>query len=288
MRAAVARTTAVPPASRRRRRLAPVLWRVLRVALPAALVAAIGGATIMVRLTAGQALLATVAARAVAASAALGLVVTDVEVEGRATTKASTILEALGTARGRPILAVDIDRARLKLEKLPWVRSATIERRLPGTLFVRLVERQPLAVWQHDGRQELIDTQGEVIAVKDLSRFFELPTVVGADAARHTAALLAMLARQPALARRVTAAIRVDDRRWNVRIDHRIDVLLPEDDPAAAWARLADLDRTRQLLQRDVEVVDMRLPDRLVLRVATPPAKEAMPTKKVRPPGNRT
>jgi cell division protein FtsQ len=167
------------------------------------------------------------------------------------------------------------------------VRSATIERRLPGTLFVRLVERQPLAVWQHQGRQELIDTQGEIIAVKDLSRFSGLPTVVGTDAASYAAGLLAMLARQPALARRVTAAIRVDDRRWNVRIDHRTDVLLPEDDPAAAWARLAELERAKQLLQRDVEAVDLRLPDRLVLRIATPPAKQAMPAKKTRPQGNR-
>ena len=41
------------------------------------------------------------------------------------------------------------------------MRSAAIERRLPGTLFVRLVERHPLAVWQHDGKQELIDRDGD-------------------------------------------------------------------------------------------------------------------------------
>ena len=288
MRMAAVRAAAALPPRPRRRRIAPVLRTALRWSVPAVLVAAVGGAVLMARLPAGQTALAAVRARAVAASAAVGLVVGDVEVTGRVTTKAATILDALGAARGTPILAVNLERARQKLERLPWVRSATIERRLPATLYVRLVERQPLAVWQHDGRQELIDRQGEVIAVKDLSRFSQLPTVVGADAASHAAALLALLARQPDLARRVTAAIRVDDRRWNLRIDHRIDVLLPEENPAAAWDRLAELDRTKQLLQRDVETVDMRLPDRLVLRVATPPPKVAAPAKKPRSAGNRT
>ena len=124
-----------------------------------------------------------------------------------------------------------------------------------------------------------IDRRGEIIPVKDLSRFSGLPTVVGKDAPAHAAALLDMLAQQPRLASRVTAAIRVDDRRWNLRIDNAIDVLLPEEDPAAAWARLAALEKSDKLLQREITTVDMRLPDRLVLRVNTPPPGAA-PTKK--------
>jgi cell division protein FtsQ len=283
------RTAAPPPRRRRPRRIPPGLRRIARWAVPAALAAALYGGFVLDRTPAGHSVLATVETRVITASGTLGLVVTDIEVEGRKTTNAATILAALAADRGTPILAVDPERAQRQLQSLPWVRSATIERRLPGTLFVRLVEREPLAVWQHDGRQELIDRQGEVIPVKDLSRFATLPTVVGANAAGNAAALLDMLAREPALAARVTAAIRVDDRRWNLRIDHRVDVLLPEEDPAAAWTRLAQLERTQQLLQREVETIDMRLPDRLVLRVATPPGKTAMPEKKTAPAGrNRT
>jgi cell division protein FtsQ len=166
------------------------------------------------------------------------------------------------------------------------VRSAAIERRLPGTLFVRLSERRPLAVWQHDGQQQLIDRDGEVIPTRDLARFARLPTVVGDKAAAHAAALLDMLAREPDLAARVTAAIRVDDRRWNLRIDHAIEVLLPEEDAAKAWAKLADLERQDNLLKRDILRVDMRLPDRLVLRVNGAQPKEAAPAKPHHPGKN--
>jgi len=222
------------------------------------------------------------------ATGALGLTVDDIEVEGRTTTDTATILAALGARAGTPILAIDLTRAKEQLEALPWVRSAAIERRLPGTLYVRLVERTPLAVWQHDGKQELIDRDGTVIPVSDLSRFARLPTVVGDDRARHGAAdLIDLLSSEPDLAARVNAAVLVGDRRWNLRIDNAIEVMLPEDDAAGAWAKLAQLERTSRLLQRDVQTVDLRLPDRLVMRV-NDPAKEPPPAKKSHSPGKST
>jgi cell division protein FtsQ len=229
-------------------------------------------------------------ASALGLTARLGFVVTDIEVTGRATTDRETILAALDAHYGTPILGVDPTHAKAQLEALPWVRSAAIERRLPGTIYVRLVERQPLAVWQHDGKQELIDRDGTVIPVNDLSRFAKYPTVVGDDQARHGAAqLLDLLANEPELAARVTAAVMVGDRRWNVRIDNTIDVMLPEDDIAGAWTKLAQLEKTSRILQRDVEAIDLRLPDRLVLRVNDPAApKDAASGKKPHPPGKST
>jgi cell division protein FtsQ len=284
MRAAAARIPRPPP----RRRIAPAMRRAL-FGVTVAVVAAAGyGAAALSQLPLGEALWSDAADRALAASAGLGLVVADIEVEGRGTTDTATIMAALNARRGTPILAVSPSRAKEKLESLPWVRSATIERRLPGTLLVRLVERHPLAVWQHAGKQELIDREGSVIPVKDLTRFARLPTVVGDDGASHALALIDMLAREPELAARVTAAVRVDGRRWNLRIDNATDVLLPEADPEAAWTRLAALERANNLLQRDIQTVDMRLPDRLVLRAAGALPNEAAPAKKPRPSGKST
>jgi cell division protein FtsQ len=145
-----------------------------------------------------------------------------------------------------------------------------------------------MALWQHGGKIELIDRTGTVIPVNRLDRFAKLPLVVGDDAAAHAADLLAMLATQPALAARVTAAIRVGGRRWNLRLDNTIDLLLPAEDPAAAWADLARLQRDSAILQRDVQAIDMRLPDRLVVRVAPEPPKEAPPAKKGRQTAKNT
>jgi cell division protein FtsQ len=287
MRRIVRRTP--PPAPRlRRRRLMPAVRRAAAWALPVGLVAGGCAVVMLSRLPLGQAIANAAVDRALAASAALGLVVTDIEVEGRETTDAATIMAALVAQRGTPILGVSPSRAKQQLESLPWVRSAVIERRLPGTIWVRLIERHPLAVWQHGGKQELIDREGAVIPVNDLSHFARVPTVVGDDAARHAAALIDMLAHEPELAARVTAAVRVDGRRWNLRIDNAIDVLLPEENPAAAWARLATLEQANNLLKRDIQTVDMRLGDRVVLRVSGAPLNQAVPPKKTHPAGRST
>lgn len=294
---AKARRQPQPRSRPRSRRSAQNLRRVALWGAPLALAAGLaGGAVLSGTLPArtpgpeqtprpSQGLLASV----MELTGTLGLVVTDIQVDGRSTTDRETILAALDAHYGTPILAVNPSRAKQQLEALPWVRSAAIERRLPGTLYVRLVERRPLAVWQHDGKHELIDRDGTVIPVTDLSRFAKLPTVVGGDSARHGAAqLLDLLANEWSLATRVTAAVLVGDRRWNVRLDHQIEVMLPEDDMAGAWAKLAQLERSNRVLQRDVETIDMRLPDRLVLRVGEPAAKDAPAAKKPHAPGKST
>jgi len=235
-----------------------------------------------------QSVLEFAAARILDGTGRLGLAVADVKVEGREATDRDTILAALGAAPGAPILGVSPARAKERLEKLPWVRSAVVERRFPDTLYVRLVERKPLALWQHGGKVDLLDRDGNVIPVGHLDRFAKLPLVVGEHAANHAAKLRDILATEPDLAARVSAAIRVGDRRWNLRIDNAIDVLLPADSPASAWAELANLERSSAILKRDVQVVDVRLPDRLVVRVNPEVPKEAPTSKKGRPSAKNT
>jgi cell division protein FtsQ len=282
------RMTRVKAAIRPRRRMPRNLRRVALLGAPLALLAGVSAGALLSGWSQGRTSNQASDSALIALTGSLGLVVSDIEVEGRATTDTATILAALDAHAGTPILAISPARAKEQLEALPWVRSAAIERRLPGTIYVRLVERKPLAVWQHDSKLELIDRDGTVIPVTDLSRFANLPTVVGGDAARRGAAeLIDLLASEPDLAARVTAAVLVGDRRWNLRIDGAIDVMLPEDDPAGAWARLAALERTSRLLQRDVQMVDMRLPDRLVMRVSDP-AKDTPPVKKTRVGGKNT
>jgi cell division protein FtsQ len=285
MRGVSAATTARRRRGGWRGRVRRFAWWIV---VPAVAAGAVYGAAQLSHSSFGQSVLHSASNRLLGASAAIGLRVADIRVEGRQTTDRETILEALGAQPGTPILAVDPARAKRQLESLPWVRSALIERRLPDTLYVRLVEREPLALWQHAGRIELIDRTGAVIPVSRLDQFAKLPLIVGEDAASHASELLAMLASEPDLASRVTAAVQVGGRRWNLRIDNSISVLLPADDPAAAWADLAHLQRSSAILQRDVQAIDMRLPDRLVVRVTPEPPKEAPTAKKGRPSAKNT
>lgn len=210
-----------------------------------------------------------------ATSASLGFTIRNVELTGRERTPAEAVAAAAGIERGAPLLSVDPARARAALEALPWVLSATVERRLPDTLSIRLEERVPLALWQLNGKLALIDTEGKPVTDEHLERYAGLPLVVGEGAESHAKALIDLLASEPDLQKRVSAAVRVADRRWNLRMDGAIDVELPEEGTAEAWHHLAEIERNHALLARDVEMVDLRLPDRVVVRSVPEPAKPA-------------
>ncbi len=212
--------------------------------------------------------------QAIQTSAALGFRVDEVLVVGRQETDRARLLAALGIVRGAPILAFDVEEAKIRISRLPWIRKVSVERMLPDTVLLTVEERAPIAIWQHRGTLALIDAAGEIIKRDQLERFGDLLLVVGEDAPDHTAALMKTLGSQPELLDLVEAAIRVGGRRWNLRLSGGIDVQLPEENASIAWLRLAQYQRSHGVLQRDVKIVDLRLPDRLIVRKA--PVVEGM------------
>ena len=207
-----------------------------------------------------------------AAAAAANLRVQQIIVQGRSNTPEPLLNAALGVHRGDSMLAFSLEGARQRIETLSWVEHAAVERRLPGTLVVNLVERRPFAIWQNQGRFVLIDRDGQTVTGEDLAAFGDLPLVVGAGAPQAATTLLDALAAQPTLKPRVMAAIRVGERRWNLRMKNGTDVLLPEGAAPQALAKLAELQASDDLLDRPLAVVDLRLPDRLVVRPQAAPA----------------
>jgi cell division protein FtsQ len=199
-------------------------------------------------------------------SAEAGFVVEDVVLEGRVNAALRDVIAAVDLRRGDSMFGFDPDAVQKRVTALPWVRHATVERRLPDTVRIRIAERRPAALWQRQGQLSLIDEDGTVITTRGLGRFRDLIIIVGNDAPKHVPTLVALLRSEPALGRRVSAAVRVGGRRWNVKLRNSIAVWLPEDDPLGAWRRLAELNLRHRILERDIKVIDLRLPDRMVVR----------------------
>ncbi len=264
-----ARASAPRPA--RRHRILPGWMR--RVLLAAASLAGLGMAGAGILWSAHSGVLDRVARLAtqdvIALSQRAGLRVAEVNVDGRKRIPAQDLLTALAIERDAPILGLDLDAARARVAAIPGVQSVTIERRLPSEVHVFVAEREPVAIWQNDGRYQLIDRAG-LAAGENIDDFPGLPLVVGPEAPSHVAALLDLLASEPTLRPRVRASQWVSDRRWTILVNGPvgdIEVRLPESDFAAAWHQLAHLETEQKLLDRKITAIDMRLPDRLVLRI---------------------
>jgi len=222
-------------------------------------------------------------AEALALTVDAGLAVRQVYVDGRVRTASAELRDRLGIAVGEPILGIDTDAARTRLEQLTWVDRASVVRMFPDSLYIRLIERQPLALWQRDGRFQLVDRAGRVIEgglddAAPAASLRRLRVLVGEGAPGQAARLFALLSTEPELSERVVAATWIGERRWSLHLDNETDVLLPEDDPLGAWRLLAARQRDEGLLDRAVTVVDLRfLPDRIRLRL-DPRVLEDQPT----------
>ncbi len=257
-----------------RRRVMPKGARLaIRYGLPALAVAAALGTTAWLA-TGGAVRIAAVAKQAaIGVSAGMGLRVENVLVEGRARVSREDLTAALGVARDMPILAFDPHAAKARLEALPGVRAASVERRLPDTIYLRIVEREPFALWQAGGRLAVIDREGAVLTREDLGRYADLPLVVGEDAAAHAETIVAILRARPTVNAHVAAIVRVSGRRWDLRLANGTVAELPEDGAARAVSQLAELIARERILERNILAIDMRLPDRLVVRTAPDPAR---------------
>jgi cell division protein FtsQ len=217
-----------------------------------------------------------------------GLAVRSVEVEGvEELGRLEQVRDVLGVDPGDPILWLDTHAARQRVEALAWVKSATVLRLLPNALRVSVEPREAFAIWQRAGRFAVIDKSGAVIAETIEDRFASLPLVVGYGANTAADEFLAVLAQRPELRSRMRAAVRVADRRWNLRLINGIDVRLPEEGYLEALDEVEALDQAYGLLARDIAAVDLRVADRITIRLSDEAAMRRAAALRGEPPHRR-
>lgn len=208
-----------------------------------------------------------------------GLVLDQLRIEGAERTKRYDILSVLEVDGGMPLLAVELEEIRERLESLPWVRRAAVARRFPNELAIIIEERQPFALWQKNGILQLVDTEGQIVKGVGLTEFESLRILVGDGAPEASMELAALSAIDPDLMALVRSVIRVGNRRWDLLFTNGIRVKLPDNatdwDSESAFARFSELEANDRLLDREVSVIDMRFDDRIVLRVL-PAGRRAM------------
>ena len=170
---------------------------------------------------------------------------------------------------------VDIEYTRERLLRFGWVKEARVSRRLPDTLVVDIVERQPAAIWQHNRKLTLIDADGVVLEQVKLEAMPDLPLVIGPDANRHAAGLSRLFEGASSLQPMLAGATWVGGRRWDLRFQSGEVLALPEGEATAqkALTHFARMDQAAQLLGRGLVRFDMRIPGKFIVRVSSEPGK---------------
>lgn len=208
---------------------------------------------------------------------AAGFEVKRVEVTGVNRIDELKVYEITLAQKDRSMMLVDIDQVRDDLMGNGWIKDARISRRLPDTLVVEIVEREPAAVWQRDGKLSLIDQTGFPLQQIQPEEMPDLPVIVGKKANKRVPELTKLLDVAPALSPMVTGATWIGNRRWNLEFESGETLALPEGEETAAAALLnfARMDGVNRLLGRGVVHFDLRDTERAYLRM--PPKVETSP-----------
>jgi cell division protein FtsQ len=199
---------------------------------------------------------------------AAGFRIVSIALTGNHHVSRDEVLAIAGITGTTSLPFVDVELARERLKSNPWIGDASLLKLYPGELQIVIKEREAFALWQKDRRVTVIADDGTVLEPYVAPRLVQLPLVVGAGAQTKAREFLALLDRHPALRDLVSASILVGERRWNLRLQNGIDVRLPESDVTAALERLVALDREKNLLTRDIVAIDLRIPDRLTVRLS--------------------
>ncbi|WP_213980580.1 cell division protein FtsQ/DivIB [Sphingomonas sp. dw_22] len=197
-----------------------------------------------------------------------GLKVDEIQIDGLKRMDKATVYQQVLDQDSRAMPLVDLTQVRERLLKFPWVQDARVSRRLPNTLRILIVERQPAAIWQNHGQLMLVDPTGVPLEPVSRDAMPDLPLLIGEGANSQEPARRQLLEAAPALKPMVKAATWVGNRRWDLIFTSGEKLQLPEGEAEAATAlkKFAELDATERLLGKGYLGFDMRDPDKMVVR----------------------
>lgn len=208
-----------------------------------------------------------------------GFRVQNILVSGRARMTQEELLSLMELREEAPLFSIDINALREKVAGVSWVKDVTVARVLPDTITINIEERVPVALWQHNKKMSVIDADGVPLTSDNLARYKDLPLIVGESAGTHVTGLLALLRAEPAVASHFASAVRIGGRRWDLHLDNGMVVKLPERDGELALRRLGSDAERAGLFEKDIRVIDLRTPEKMVVELsdnASPAAKTSI------------
>ena len=196
-----------------------------------------------------------------------GFAVREVTITGQERTTPEAASSALALNKGGSIFGVRPDAARSRLLMLPWVADAEVRRHFPDTITVHLIEKRPFALWKNGNVLTVVERSGAVITKVEQNSFGHLPLIAGTGAPEAAAPMIDALGSQKAIQARLVAIERVGERRWDLHLSGGVTVRLPEEGWERQLEELEKLIVEKGVMERDIEMIDLRYPDNYVFRL---------------------
>ena len=107
--------------------------------------------------------------------------VSEVEIQGANRIPKKGLIELSGIRPGDNIFSLDFEKIREQILENPWIREASIERRLPDKIIIHVDERVPFALARISDRIYLVDRFGEPFKPLEPKENFSAPLITGIE-----------------------------------------------------------------------------------------------------------
>lgn len=206
--------------------------------------------------------------------------ITDLVVEGNRRVPTASVIQSLDLPLRASMLEVDLSGLAGRIMRNPWIKAASVSRRLPSSLFIRVSERTPRAVVLTD-HAFLVSDDGMILKDAGVEEMSDLPILrINVDrplsagdrldvARLEQGARLWRQFQQDALGAGVQAReIRLEgDGSCTVSLGHGMPYLRFQED-ALRWQldRLIRVLRIRAISLRELEYADLRFADKIIIK----------------------
>ncbi|OYU49511.1 MAG: hypothetical protein CFE31_03830 [Rhizobiales bacterium PAR1] len=198
---------------------------------------------------------------------AFGFGIENIGVSGNHELSQDEVVQLTGLTNTASLPFLDPKALQARLVSVPMIAEAAVSKLYPDRLLIDIRERVPFALWQQDGQVQVISEDGTPIETLSDPRFLRLPHVVGPEANLRVKEFAALIETVPEMREQIRAGILVSKRRWTLKLQNGVDIKLPELAPEKALKAFAALERDQGITKRAIMAVDLRLPDRVVVRL---------------------
>ena len=192
----------------------------------------------------------------------------NISITGDNNLKKEDILNIINDKEYKTIFDVNLFKIHNNLLLNEWIETVKIERTLPSSIKIQIIEKKPVAIWQTKLGNKLITEDGSIISNANVTTFKNrLPIIIGEGANKNAFLILQILRKNPDLYNNVWSISYINKRRWNVHLKQGVIVLLPKKQIHAAWTKIDFLQRKYKILDIGLTEIDIRNQDQIFAKI---------------------
>jgi len=192
----------------------------------------------------------------------------NISITGDNNLKKEDILNIINDKEYKTIFDVNLFKIHNNLLLNEWIETVKIERTLPSSIKIQIIEKKPVAIWQTKLGNKLITEDGSVISNANVTTFKNrLPIIIGEGANKNAFLILQILRKNPNLYNNVWSISYINKRRWDVHLKQGLIVLLPRKKIHAAWTKIDFLQRKYKILDIGLTEIDIRNQDQIFAKI---------------------